>query len=106
MTRIVTYDNQGAIVSETGTPEPVGKSIYTKSAFLDLIPAAIRQEIASENKAGTPEIMDWIFIVNAMSDVNLNPGKHPQGFVDGLNSMAANVNISLNQTQIDNFLEV
>lgn len=104
--KVVTVDGQGNVLWVRGEEEAPRKSIYTKSEFLDLIPAAIRQEIASENKAGTPEIMDWIFIVNAMTDVNLNPGQHPQGFVDGLNSMAANVKISLNQTQIDNFLEV
>jgi hypothetical protein len=83
--------------------EPVEKTVYTKVEFLDLIPRIIRQQIKAEELAGTLEVLDWIFIVNAMVEVDLND--LPDGFVEGLDAMAINEKISLNQNQIDNFLE-
>ena len=100
---LVRIFENGLLIGEDGVPEPALKTIYTKAQFLDKIPKNIRKQIRAEEIAGNADILDWVFIVNAMDKVDLN--ELPAGFVDGLDEMVANPNISLNQSQVDNFLE-
>ena len=87
------------------TPEKVIlKSIYTIAQFIDIIPKAIRLQIKADEVAGNVDIIDWVFIVSLLKEVDLN--NLPIGFIEGLNLMASNPNISLDQTQVNNFLEV
>ena len=85
-------------------PIPIGeRTVYTMVEFLDKMPRTIRQEIRAEELAGTLEVLDWTFIVNNMINVDLN--ELPTGFVLGLEDMVTNPNISVNQAQVDAFLE-
>jgi len=91
--------------SYTKMPKNTGvqKSAYTKVEFLNKIPKALRKQIQAEIAAGNEDVVDWKFIVDAMVEVDLN--NLPDGFVEGLDSMVANANISITQNQVDNFLE-
>ena len=82
---------------------PPTKTIYTKVEFLNKIPKALRKQIQAEITAGTEDVVDWKFIVDAMVEVDLN--NLPDGFVEGLDSMVTNPNINITQNQVDNFLE-
>ena len=79
------------------------KTVYKKVDFLNKIPKALRKQIAAEERAGNEDVIDWIFNVNAMPEVDLN--NLPDGFVEGLDAMVANPNIDITQEQVDNFLE-
>jgi len=79
------------------------KTVYTKVDFLNKIPKALRKQIQAEIAAGTEDVVDWKFIVDAMVEVDLN--NLPDGFVEGLDSMVTNPNINITQNQVDNFLE-
>jgi len=97
----IKYDN-GVIVSEEVSTQEI-KSVYTKTEFLDLIPKNVRQQIRAEEQAGDGDMLDWTFIVTQMNEIDLN--NLPSGFVEGLDSMPGNPNISVNQAQVDAFLE-
>jgi len=85
-------------------PIPIGlRTVYTMTEFLNKVPRIIRQQIRSEELAGTPEVLDWMFIVSTMKEVDLN--NLPVGFVVGLEDMAVNPNITLTIRQVDIFLE-
>ena len=99
---VVKYNIDGS-QSESGTPENT-KSIYTMVGFFNKIPKAIRIQIKTEELAGTPDVLDWTFIVSLMTEVDLNA--LPDGFVGGLNLMVANPNININQNDVNDFLEI
>lgn len=95
-----TPTHYGEVIEGSGVPL---KTIYKKKQFIDKIPKTIRQQIRAEEQAGDPDMLDWTFIFNAMDDVDLND--LPIGFIEGLDEMVTNPNISINQNQVDNFLE-
>ena len=98
------YGTDISIQTLVDPPKPSkARSKYTMAGFVDKIPRSIRQQIRAEEIAGTPEVLDWMFIVSLMTEIDLN--NVPRGFEQGLDDMAANVNISVNQNQIDIFLE-
>ena len=101
--RVVTYDMDGNIISDVGTPIDPGKSIYTKKQILDKIPRAMRVQIAAQRDIGDDHATDFMFLLSSFDTFDLND--LPDGFEADLDGMAANENISLTQNQVNNFLE-
>ena len=100
----IIHDGYGNIIREDVVVDGfIPKTVYTKVDFLNKIPKSLRKQIQAEITAGTEDVVDWKFIVDAMVEVDLN--NLPDGFVEGLDSMVANPNISITQNQVDNFLE-
>jgi hypothetical protein len=100
----IIHDGYGNIVSETEvTTGAVPKSVYKKVDFLNKLKKSLRKQIAAEERAGNEDVIDWLFNVNAMVEIDLN--NLPDGFVEGLDAMVANQNINITQNQVDNFLE-
>lgn len=99
--RVVTYNDQGIIMQDTGMPDIAAKTIYSKPEFIAKIPKNKIREIQAA-AATNDDINVWIFNLPLMDVIDLND--LPIWFIEGLNAMAT-IGI-FTQANVDNFLEM
>jgi len=89
------------ILTETGTPDPPQKSIYSIDEFIALIPKAKIREIQAAAETND-DINMWVFNLPMLKKVDLN--NLPQWFLEGIATMVTAEIFT--QNQANNFLEL
>ena len=97
---VVKQDGHGNIISETGEEEPQLKSVYTRNAFISMIPKPMIRQI--KTLAETDDDVEfWLFNLQFITEIDMND--LPAWFGEGLDAMVAGG--LLTQGQVDSFLE-
>jgi hypothetical protein len=97
---IRSFDSNGVLISETGSPDPPRKSVYTKDEFIAKIPKAKIRAIKTAAETND-DINMWLFNLPMVNKIDLNT--LPDWFTEGVDAMVTEGVIT--QNQADAFLE-